>query len=142
MQIFEKMSEEKIRKAITDGAFTNLRGEGKPFPPEMFSGEPGNELSLIHDLLKNNGMSLPWIKERKALLNEIDGIRKSFCQTWQLSASKQEKDQIKISFREKLFKINRRILDYNLRSPVARLQLNEMSLSELAESCNKQGIFE
>ena len=97
---------------------------------------------LSTTLLKNNGMSLPWIEERKALLIEIAGIRKSFCQTWQLSATQQEKDQIKISFREQLLKINRRILDYNLKSPVARLQLNEMSLSELARSCDKPEIFE
>ena len=49
MQIFDKMSEERIQKAIKDGTFNNLRGEGKPFPPEIFSNEPGNELSLVHD---------------------------------------------------------------------------------------------
>ena len=134
MGIFDKISEEKIQNAIQDGSFQNLRGEGKPFPPEMFSRDPQDEFALVHDLIKNNGLSLPWLEERKTLLADMQKIRESFFGTWQTAKTKQEKDRIKNSFREAIIKINRRILDYNLRSPVARLQLMEMSLSELVNS--------
>ena len=131
MGIFDKISEEKIKKAIREGEFQNLKGEGKPFPPEMFSREPQNEFSLVHDLLKNNGMSLPWLEERKTLLADMNDIREDFLSAWHAANTEQAKNNIKNSFREKIIKINRRILDYNLRSPAARLQLIEMSLSEL-----------
>ena len=60
---FEKAAEEKIREAIEQGAFTNLRGMGKPLASldDEYAGEDWIGLHV----LRQNGFLPEWLELRK-----------------------------------------------------------------------------
>jgi len=68
VEIFGKIAEERIRKAMEEGAFDNLSGAGRPlrFDDEIWIPE---DLRLAYRVLRNAGCVPPEIEERKEILN-------------------------------------------------------------------------
>lgn len=63
---FEKIIEERIKKAQADGAFDNLEGHGKPFVLEQ--GHPASDdCRLAYKILKNAGFLPPEIELKKKI---------------------------------------------------------------------------
>ena len=80
---FEKIVEERIKKAQKNGAFDKLAGSGKPFD---FSDETmvPNDLRIAYKILKNADFIPPEIELKKKILQtedllaEADGIRDKY----------------------------------------------------------------
>ncbi|MBL4953680.1 DUF1992 domain-containing protein [Neobacillus sp. YIM B02564] len=69
MDMFQKISEERIKKAYKDGEFDNLPGMGKPLKLEDLSAIP-EELRMAYKLLKNAG----YTEEENTLRQEMMSI--------------------------------------------------------------------
>lgn len=75
----EKIAEEKILKALTEGAFKNLPGEGKPLPAD--SVPVAEDLRMAYRMLKTSNFLPPELELRKeinhteALLSSVEGIQ-------------------------------------------------------------------
>lgn len=63
---FEKIVEEKIKKAQKEGVFDNLKGNGKPFVLEPPHPAP-DDCRLAYKILKNAGFLPPEIELRKKI---------------------------------------------------------------------------
>ena len=68
MDIFVKIAERRIKEAIEDGAFDNLKGAGTPliFEDETWIPE---DLRLAYRVLKNAGYTPPELELRKEIIN-------------------------------------------------------------------------
>ena len=66
----EKFIEEKIRKAMDEGEFDNLKGAGKPLNLDAYFNTP-EDIRLGYTLLKNND----FVPEEVELLKEIGVLR-------------------------------------------------------------------
>lgn len=67
---FEDLVEAKIKKAMADGAFTNLQGKGEPLDLNRYYRTPGH-LRLGYQVLKNAG----FVPEEVRLKKEMEEIR-------------------------------------------------------------------
>ena len=107
MDKWETIAERKIREAMSEGAFDNLTGKGRPLNLEENPYEEPS-LRMAHRLLRNNGFAPAWVEEAKDLEQEIDVA----CRDFAVHGSPDR-------FREQTAAINRRILAHNLKTPSA-----------------------
>ncbi|GIN74602.1 hypothetical protein J14TS2_50770 [Bacillus sp. J14TS2] len=98
MDRFERMTEEKIRKAYEEGAFDHLPGAGKPLPPDSLQGIP-DDLKMAYRMMKNAGFSPDEMNVKKEIMSIEDLIRHS--------EDKMEKDELKKELNQKLAEYNR-----------------------------------
>jgi hypothetical protein len=70
---FEKLVEDKIKKAQEKGVFKNLEGEGKPLPEEKVNVNP--ELKMAYKILKNAGCLPPEIELKKEITRTEELLR-------------------------------------------------------------------
>ena len=124
--------EEHIRKAIEDGKFDDLPGKGKPLRLDENPHED-EDWRLAYHILREGGFSLPWIETIREIEAEIEQARAVLRRTWEwrtLALSQnQPYDRLQAewqravdSFNEQLIKLNKRIRDYNLETPIERFQ--------------------
>lgn len=66
LAIFQRLAEEKIKKAQQEGALDDLPGRGDPLPLEDDSGVP-DELRMAYKILKNAGYVPPEIQAKKEI---------------------------------------------------------------------------
>jgi hypothetical protein len=121
MNIIEMIAEDRIQQAISDGHFSNLQGQGKPLQ-KIFDDQIHAETRLTHHILRNNGFLLPWIDLQKEILAEITAARSFLMRSYQVGDVSQLNQIILERFGEKVVKINRLILVYNLKVPLTGLQ--------------------
>ncbi|HHY88356.1 MAG TPA: DUF1992 domain-containing protein [Chloroflexi bacterium] len=114
MSIFERIAEDKIRRAQQEGKFDALPGAGKPLLIEENPYEPEGA-GPAYRLLKNNGFTLPWIEEGLEIERELEEARR---QLRQAGAG----EDARRAFEERIAGLNRRILGYNLRVPAPVFQ--------------------
>jgi hypothetical protein len=116
MDIWRTIADRKIEEAVAEGHFDNLRGHGKPLD---LSDKPFEDptLRLAHELLRNNGVSLPWIEERRALEVSIAGL------TQQIAREKSKSGKPGKALSNRLVVLNRQIAAYNLKEPSPRFHL-------------------
>jgi DnaJ family protein C protein 28 len=136
--------EEHIRKAIDEGKFENLPGQGKPLKLEDNSLEDP-EWRLAYHVLREGGFSLPWIEMRREIDEEIETSRQALRRAWEwrqetlverkwaYTLVEEEWRRVVKTFEQKIDKINKRILDYNLQTPAQSLQLMNLRLSDEIE---------
>ena len=136
MNILEWVAEEKIQKAIQEGAFDHLPGKGKPL---VLDENPYEDASwrMASKLLKNQGFDLPWIEMRKDIQAELETARKSIQSAWLIGsnypATAWEESEFQLAlqqFRSRLEQINRHIFIYNLEVPRSVFQLNVIAIEE------------
>jgi hypothetical protein len=116
MDIWRTIADRKIEEAAAEGAFDNLRGHGKPLD---LSDRPFEDptMRIAHELLRNNGVSLPWIEERNALQNHISPLQR------QIEREKRTRGRAGKLLCGRIAEINRQIAIYNLKSPSTRFHL-------------------
>jgi hypothetical protein len=73
MNIFAKIAEERIRRAMEEGVFDNLKGAGRPLRFEDETWVP-EDLRLTYRVLKNAGCIPPELEKRKEIMNLKDMI--------------------------------------------------------------------
>jgi hypothetical protein len=74
VNIFSKIAEQKIREAITNGEFDNLKNAGKPLDLDDDSWVP-EDLRMAYRVLKNAGCPPPELELRNEIMNLRDLIR-------------------------------------------------------------------
>lgn len=119
-----------IRKAMEDGKFDNLSGQGQPFPKEVENPWEDPSSWAAHRILKSAGFSLPWIEERNDIESQIISSRASLIRSYRywrdapLGYSGEERIQAAFNaFRERCDELNRQIRTYNLKTPIFEMQL-------------------
>lgn len=67
MDLIPLLAESKIRVAMAQGQFDNLRGRGRPLPPDDWSRVPA-ELRPGYKLLRNAGCLPPELEARREMV--------------------------------------------------------------------------
>ena len=127
-----KLVEERLQEAFAEGKFSNLPGKGKPLDLEEDPlADPA--LWMARHILRNSGMSLPWVEERRrieALLAEATAeLARSWAAYGDGCGGEQASPAAKLrwqeavgAFREQVAALNRRIRAYNLTVPHVHFQ--------------------
>jgi len=68
LDAFEKIAEDRIRQALEDGVFDNLKNTGKPIEFEDETWVP-EDLRLAYRMLKNAGFTPPELELRNEIIN-------------------------------------------------------------------------
>src|SRR6202045_2757050 len=118
MDKWETIAERKIREAMSEGAFDNLTGKGRPLNLEENPYEDPS-LRMAHRLLRNNGFAPAWVEEAKDLVQEID-----------LSCRELTSHGSIDRFRDQIAAINRRILAHNLKTPSALFHMRSVDAED------------
>src|SRR5882724_8638944 len=105
MDRWQNIAERKIREAMAEGAFENLRGKGRPLDLEENPYEDPS-LRMAHRLLRNNGFAPAWMEEAKDLERAIEDSERELIRTRAVA-----------EYRERTSALNRRILAHNLKTP-------------------------
>ena len=122
--------EDPLEQAVQGGEMDNLPGSGKPLDLEGYLDEDP-DTRIAHRMLKSHGFSLPWIEEMKEIDRLLDQSRGRLRQAWKwYGASTNESggyntarwEEAKAAFREQVTDLNRQLLTFNLKVPVARFQ--------------------
>lgn len=134
-----------IDEAQKKGTFDNLPGKGRPLNLKKNPYAP--EQSLAYDLLQNNDYTLPWIAERKEILEEIATFRADLGQRWRMQLARrrgtlspageadlrQEWGEFVQEMGERLHALNAAIANTNLIIPVDRLEILKLNLDRELE---------
>jgi DnaJ family protein C protein 28 len=138
--------DEIIRKAMEEGAFDNLAGQGKPLD---LSENPHVDPSwqMAYHLLKENGFLPAFIEQRQAIETELAAARAALVRTWvwrqQAEAGEDAYAEWKTArqrFEASVVELNAKILNYNLSVPnekLARLLID--SEAEIAQLTGGEG---
>jgi hypothetical protein len=129
--------EESIRRAIEEGKFKDLPGEGKPLLLEDNPYE-NPEWRLAHHILRSSGFTLPWIERRREIENELEETRAALqrAKAWQEADVSQgissvDKDaewqRAVADFYRAVEAINKKILAYNLEAPSEQFHLRPVN---------------
>ncbi|HEU0169146.1 MAG TPA: DUF1992 domain-containing protein [Chloroflexota bacterium] len=116
MDRWYSVAEEKIREAMEQGEFHNLRGRGKPLKLERNPFEPP-DLHMAHTILEAADMVPAWIDERKDIDRGVEEAVRTLRTRWAVEAVVAEAE-----FRATARELNRRILTYNLQVPSGGFQ--------------------
>ena len=120
MDKWENIAERKIREAMAEGAFDNLKGKGLPLDLEENPYEDPS-MRMAHRLLRNNGFAPAWIEEARELEQAIDLARRDLGRVPAASAA----------FRARIDAINRRILAHNLKTPSTQFHMRPLRAEDL-----------
>ncbi len=119
--------DELIRKAIEDGKFSNLPGEGMPLCLEENPWEDPGWRMAFH-VLQANGFTLPWIDQHQFIEKDLDQARRMLAQAWcerqtnQTASGEQAWRRAIQTFKLQVGAINQQIRNYNLSVPLERFQ--------------------
>ena len=122
---FNRIVEEKIQQAMAAGEFDNLPGSGKPL---KWDDNPyiSSDWKLTFDLLKKNGVLLPWMEDRKEFESYLEKAIEDCRYNLRF-----HKKQARMEFFKQAQLINQKIIDYNLKVPVPVLQRGIINIQEL-----------
>ena len=132
MDKWGKLVEERLQAAFAAGQFANLPGKGKPLDLEEDPlADPA--LWMARHILRNSGMNLPWVEERRRIEDTLAQATTQLARAWsayadnrsegQPSPAAESRLQVALAaFREQVSALNRRIRTYNLTVPHVRLQ--------------------
>lgn len=118
---FDRIAEDKIRKAMEAGEFDRLAGKGQPLKLEENPFEPEG-MGAAFRMLKDNNITLPWIEEgmeieRKRL--EAHRLLRDASSSHAMPADLRVANE---RFTQTIETLNREIAHYNLRVPGTTFQ--------------------
>ncbi len=142
--------EELIQRAISEGKFDHLPGKGQPLHLDD-NPHADPDWQLTYHMLKENGFTLPWLELRQELENDLAAARKALQQAWEYRQSSHQgpasQDAAAINtayqraiqaFTEGIERLNQRIFDYNLQTPLDRFQMRKLDpQAEINRICSK-----
>jgi len=127
-----KLVEERLQEAFSKGKFSNLPGKGKPLDlAEDPLADPADWMA--RHILRNSGMSLPWVEERRRIEELYAKAAADLARSWSSYAESRNGEtpthaaelrwqEAVTAFREQIATLNRRIRIYNLTVPHVRFQ--------------------
>lgn len=123
----DRAVEQAIQKAMREGKFDNLRGEGQPL---NLNENPyvDKEWQLAYDMLSREGYALPWMEKRNQIEEELGAALHALARTWtwRVKALADGEDAFWVEnewktaqnrFRQTAEDLNKRIDDLNLEVP-------------------------
>lgn len=132
MDKWSTLVEERLQAAFAEGAFENLPGTGKPLD---LDDEPlaDPDQWLARHILRNSGLSLPWVEERRRIEEAFATATKRLAHAWSAYADNgkgsqtqpfaaQRWQEAQAEFRAQVASLNQRIRTYNLSVPHVRFQ--------------------
>jgi DnaJ family protein C protein 28 len=131
MDKWENIAERKIREAMAEGAFDNLKGRGQPLDLEEDPYEDPS-MRMAHRLLRNNGFAPAWIEEAKDLEHAIEVTRRDMARAL-TGRGTEERQRIFGRFRGQVAEINRRILAHNLKTPSTQFHMPPVDVERLID---------
>ena len=131
MDKWENIAERKIREAMAEGAFDNLKGKGQPLDLEEDPYEDPS-MRMAHRLLRNNGFAPAWIEEAKDLEHAIEVTRRDMARAL-TGRGTEERQRIFGRFRGQVAEINRRILAHNLKTPSTQFHMPPVDVERLID---------
>jgi hypothetical protein len=124
--------DEIIERAREDGHFDNLPYQGQRLPLYTNPLEPAH-LRSAHRIVKQSGLTLPWIAERKAIEVDVEKATTAYVRRWRwlrqqppTRENRQAIDQARDALRRQLDALNKRIRDFNLKAPDAQVHLRQL----------------
>lgn len=150
LEEWEDLVEQRIQEAMRRGEFDNLSVKGKPLDFEENPFLDPSE-ALAHRLLAQQGFTLQWIEERKAIEGEIAAFRARLRRAWhwymrslEVLNAREDTPQVQAErawtearwqeyikeFEAVVGEINRRIDTYNLMVPLVRFQMFRLRMDE------------
>lgn len=120
-QQFEGWIERQIRRAIDDGKFDNLRGEGRALSPEdpalALAGDDATGLRL----LKNNDALPAWIELNKELALDQAACRRILVH-YERERDRERRARLADDYRRSAQRLNDKIATYNAIVPASSLE--------------------
>lgn len=121
--MFDRVIERLLEAARAEGKFDNLPGRGRPL--ELDGNENDPEWAAQH-IMKNHAARPPWLEEDVAICEAVDEARGELARAsaYARNQAGREAEWLRAveRFRQRAQDLNRRIRDYNLSTPVDRLQ--------------------
>lgn len=124
MKVWESAVERKIREAQERGDFDNLPGRGRPLQGEPWEGEWG----MAHHLLKQAGMTLPWIAlgqdieaQQRRLREFLEKTRASLQEPRGRPGLETQRERARARYLEMAADLDRMLLEYSFLIPTGRL---------------------
>jgi hypothetical protein len=125
---WEFIAERKIREALEAGQFDNLPQQGKPIPLNRGPFEDPS-LWMAHHLLRVNGFAPPWIEEANDIDKEIAQLRMDLSNARSRYAADHPGWLRALDeWRGRVVELNRRILNYNLKSPSTHFHKSSLDI--------------
>ncbi len=115
-----------LDRAEKDGLFDNLSGSGKPLDLKNHNPYEDPSERVAHRLLKQSGYTLPWIEDRRQLLEDIEQVRAELQRAWQWCQTKPTTpvwQRAVTTFKTAVVELNKRIRDFNLTAPTDHVHL-------------------
>lgn len=126
--------DDKIQKAIEEGAFDNLAGAGQPLNLAVNPHEDPTMRSA-NRIMQQHGIAPDWIMERQALAEDIEKLRAEIQQAWSRYQAGKGSDFAKshweksmTTFQQRVENLNKRILTYNLKAPTTTVHMEALNL--------------
>ncbi len=132
MDKWGRLVEQRLQEAFAKGEFANLPGKGKPLDmDEDPLADPAQWMA--RHILRNSGMSLPWVEERRRIDEALALVTKRLARSWSAyaggrsgklpsPAAESRWQEALATFREDASALSRRIRTYNLAVPHVRFQ--------------------
>ncbi len=130
--------EELIKRAMSEGKFDDLPGKGQPLHLDD-NPHADPDWQLAYHMLKENGFTLPWLELRQELENDLAAARQALQQAWEYRQSPHQGpaspdaggihadyQRAVRTFTEQIGRLNQRIFDYNLQTPLDRFQMRKL----------------
>ncbi|KAK4873865.1 hypothetical protein RN001_013225 [Aquatica leii] len=137
---FERLVEDSIQEAISNGKFDNLSGTGKPLP-ETKTKNPYVDFVThkLNQILIDNGFKPEWINLQKEIKGDVETIRKTLIiQRTNFSPcplNEKEYDawrSLVEKYKDLTAQVNKKILKYNLLVPILERQMVLVNLEKEA----------
>lgn len=140
---WDTVMDELIEDAMRNGEFDNLRGRGKPL--NLSKNHFAQETELAYGLLKNNDYTLPWIAQRREILDEIAQFREEFKLTWSEYSAEYQVNQdelaahaleagwrhyLNMDVEATIQRLNKKIADVNLKQPREVVEILKLALKQ------------
>jgi hypothetical protein len=137
MKRWESLVEQKIREAIEQGEFENLRGEGAPIDLSENPYEDP-EWRTAHRMLRNAGFAPAWIEERKDIDADLEAARTTLARNWTIlqtargtphhGSAQARWNGALAAFSTKVGELNARINTWNLKAPAGGFHRNRIDV--------------
>ncbi|NJN54393.1 MAG: DUF1992 domain-containing protein [Anaerolineae bacterium] len=137
---WDNLIEDIIQDGVEKGLFDNLKGKGKPLNLSNNQFAAGQELA--NSIMKENDVPPAWIMERNQVLAETNELRAEIVRKWAWHGERftavtdtEARGRLTISWddacikwEQQIGKLNRRIDSYNLKRPLANMELYKLNL--------------
>lgn len=142
-QAVERLVEDLIQESMARGDFRNLSGAGKPLNKFQHNPYADPMTHNLNRILIDNGYQPPWVVTQRDIREAVAHIRAQLLEARArfgepMTPKEQNQwEELCVSMREELAKLNKLVDNYNLIVPMLNMQMVHFSMSREAERALK-----